>query len=237
LEEGERKDIVKKGSIFGVMLFALLAFTAVSVSSASASELLVGGLTVEEAKAKETEILITGELSLTDLTSLGNGTVACSGILHGLILEATDIDIESLLNLENVAISSTPLSGTGLDCTGSELCTGLAEVWPDGLPWLVTVELSGTTFLYNLGEDGNGKIGYHITCKNILGGTTEDLCVRSLVTGVLENMTEGLLAIFSLEEQETNKEEAECTLTKEETGHVNGSGLVTSDTGSALSVS
>jgi len=228
---------VKKGSIFGVMLFALLAFTAVSVSSASASELLVGGLTVAEAKAAETEILITGTLLLTDLTGLGNGTVSCSGILHGLILSGTDIDIESLLNLENVVISTTPLTGTALDCTGSELCTGLAEVWPDGLPWLVGVELSGTTFLYNLTEDGNGAVGYHITCKNILGGTTEDLCTRALVTGVLENMTEGLLAIFSLEEQELDKEEALCTLTKEETGHVNGSGVVTSDTGSALTVS
>jgi hypothetical protein len=219
------------------MLFALLAFTAVSVSSASASELLVGGLTVAEAKAVETEVLITGELSLTDLTSLGNGTVLCSGFLHGLILSATDIDIESILNLENVAISNTPLSGTALDCTGDELCTGLAEVWPDGIPWLVTIELSGTVFLFNLAENGGGEVGYHILCLNILGGTTEDLCTRPLVTGVLENTTEGLVAIFSLEEQELDKEEALCTLTKEETGHVNGSGVVTSDTGSALTVS
>jgi hypothetical protein len=174
---------------------------------------------------------------MTDLTSIGNATVTCSSIAHGLILSTTDIDIESILNLENGAISTTPLSGSALDCTGSELCTGLAELWPDGLPWSVTIELSGTVFLFNLAEKGNGAHGYHVTCKNILGGTTEDLCTRSLKSGILENMTEGLLAIFSLVEQELDKEEGLCTLTEEETNHSEGSGLVTSDTGSVLSVS
>jgi hypothetical protein len=110
-------------------------------------------------------------------------------------------------------------------------------MWPDGLPWLITIELSGTVFLFRVTEDGGGAHGYHLTCKNILGGTTEDLCTRSSKSGVLENMTEGLLAIFSLTEQESDKEEGLCTLTDEETAHSNGSGLVTSDTGSALSVS
>ena len=234
---------MKKSHIFGVMLFAVLAFCAVSAASAFAAEAewLVNGKTVSAEKAEGLEALATSsELQLTDLTALGNGTVDCSGTLKGTIINSKDILITEVLNLAGTVIPLVALEGTGLNCEGLELCTGLAEAWADNLPWLVEPELQANgTFLFNLTEDeGHGPPGYHIVCKNILGGTTEDLCTRTLSTGLLENMTtEGLLAIFSLTELETNKEEATCTLTKEETGHVNGSGTITVDGGAAITVS
>lgn len=228
--------------MLGIMLFAALAFCAVSAASAFAAEAewLINGKTVAEEKAGGLEALLTGELSLTDLTSLGNGTVDCSGTLKGVIVNSKDILVEEVLSLAGTAVPKTALEGTGLDCEGLELCTGLAEAWADDLPWLVEPEEEANgTFLFNLTEhEGHGPPGYHFVCKNSLGGTTEDLCTRPLITGVLENMaTEGLLAIFSLEEQEKEKEETTCTLTKEETGHVNGSSTITVDGGATITVS
>ena len=233
--------MLKRNHTLGILLFAILAFCAVSATSAFAAEAewLINGKTVISEKAEGLEALWTGELSWTDLTALGNGTVDCSFVMKGTIVTGKDILITEILTLGGVATPRTALEGTGLSCEGLELCSGLAEVWMDNLPWLIEPELEANgTFLFNLTEDGGGPPGYHIVCKNILGGTTEDLCSRVLFTGVLENMaTEGLLAIFSLTEEETNKEEFTCTLTKEETGHLNGSGTITTDGGATITVS
>jgi hypothetical protein len=107
-------------------------------------------------------------------------------------------------------------------------------VWPDSLPWLVGIELDEpSTYLFDLTEDGNGAPGYHVTCKNIIGGTTEDLCTRALTTGLLENMAapeNDILATFNTEELGL------CTFTGAETGHVEATGLFFV-TGKTLSVS
>jgi hypothetical protein len=201
--------------ILGFALFTIFALGAISVTSAFAltEQLLVDGTIVTTA----VEALVTGELKLTDLTSLGNGTVDCSASLHGTIEPGgTDYLITSLLNLTDEAISTTPLVGLALSCEGLELCTGLAEVWPDNLPWLVGIELVGSVFNFDLVADGNGSPGYHVTCKNIIGGTTEDLCTAALSNGPLENMAapeNDILVTFGTLL-------GICTFTGAETGHV-----------------
>ncbi|HEY5194267.1 MAG TPA: hypothetical protein VIJ39_10405 [Solirubrobacteraceae bacterium] len=224
---------MKKFQILGLTLFAVFALSAVVASSAFAvSEFLVGGVAAKAGETGES----TGMLALTDLTSLGEATVTCTGILDGVFDSANDFLVTEVLNLAKELIG--PALGTGslaLECEGSGLCEKAgAKVWPVHLPWLAEVVLdAGTTFLLHLTEAGSGFPGYEVVCKTLLGETTDE-CV-GLVSALLENTATELLALFSLVEQEKEKEEATCTFTKEATGHLQGEGLLKAKAATAAS--
>jgi hypothetical protein len=217
---------MRKIHILGLALFAVLAFSAVATSAAFAvSEFLVGGAPAIAEQPGESS----GTLKLTDLTSFGEATVECTGILVGEFMGANDFLVLMVLNLNKELIE---LGLLALECEGSGLCEKAgALVWPEKLPWLAEVVLdAGTTFLIHLteGEEG-GMPAYASSCKTFLG-QTEDEC-EGLVSGKLENMAEGLLAIFSLAEVEAEGEQSLCKFTNGKTGHLAGEGLLTSSAG------
>jgi hypothetical protein len=232
---------MKKLQVLGLALFAVIAFGAVSVSVASAASVwLVDGAAPVAGTAMSTE----GELALTDLTSLGEVTVDCSGILVGEFKSNTDILITAVLNLAGEAISSEPLVGLALSCTGLGLLTGTCSVWPEHLPWLAELELMVAPepeWLIDLTEDtetATGLPAYHITCKTVIGTTAEDLC-EGLVSGPLENMAaeSDVLESFILSEQEADGELAPCTFTGSNTGHIEGLGSLVFVPGKTLALS
>jgi hypothetical protein len=218
---------MKKIQILMLAAFAVFAISAVASGTAFAeSELLLNG---EPVKVGDEILGESAALVLTDLTSLGSATVSCSGFLHGTISSVVpnDLLITEVLDLENKLVSSTPLTGLALSCAGSGLCVGLAEVWPENLPWLAEIILSGTTFLFHLTEDGFGFPAYDVLCTNSFGLMSDDLC-EGLASGVLENMAgeNDVLGIFSLAEQEAEKELATCETGGAEKGHISGEFLL-----------
>jgi hypothetical protein len=211
-----------------VMLVALaLSATYASTASAEGKFLAKGAAIVNPIAAEAV-----GEISLTDLTPIGEATVDCSVILDGkIVFGGADFELETLLNLPKEAISTTPLTGLALSCEGLGICANeLAEVWPDNLPWLLEVELmtigGENLYLYKLRENGKGEPGYHVICKTAIGNS-EDLCIGNL-TGFLVNEVVDVSWLLSLTEQEANGEQLLCTVTNGKTGHAEGALTITS---------
>jgi hypothetical protein len=211
------------------VLCAVCAFSAIVVASASAAspEWLLNGAAIGTAIPVET----TGELTL-DVLLLGVLAVAvdCSGIFVGTVGPGAADLVTAILSLTKVEIGKE-LVGTGLSC---EVLTssfsecgavgGLAEVWPDNLPWVTTLELVGTTEIL---DDFPTTSGYHVLCP---GGKT-NLCV-GLAQAVMTNEPGG--GVFGEFTESTNEES--CTLG---TGHVGsiGQGLTAPTEGGTLTVS
>ncbi len=216
---------MKKLYIIGLSLFAVLAFSVVSVAGASAAEWLHNGEKLAAAHATESS----GLLVLTIDGPLGvKVAVDCEGILDGTVGPGAADETTAVLNAAGEEISKTALSGLALDCTVSSanfLCkTGeLAEVWPDNLPWKSKL-LSTTEDV--LSEAGK-KAGYTVFCAST---GIEELCEGNPVAK-LTNSTD-VLAEFANQEPG----ESSC-LGSGNKGLVEGSGLIFYPDGHTIAVS
>jgi hypothetical protein len=230
--------------LVGVTMLALLAFGALTATSASAqtfllAEWLVGGA------ALTTELLaeVSGELLLTD-TGL-KAMVLCSGIADGWFGANSLGWVSEVLSLSGGAIGGPLGTGTPLLCVAQEGCSTTAEtpnVWPVNLPTEGEVELleeTGYTGFVGLAlpTGTNTSIGWAVECT-ILGVKAEDTCTAA--EGVAEIILSGTTLVGVTSEAFTElagAKLANCSLGGTETGVVEGEGTCTLIGGGEVTVS
>jgi hypothetical protein len=240
-------------------VFAVSAFGAVLVSSASAEETLLAewlvgtGNEITSNLASETK----GILLLEDTKTLvGPAAVECAGTLDGTVGPNGEDEITEVLNLAGsatgTALSGTALigngaaSGVGSECKTETACAAATsaspiEVWPLGLPWSTLLFLMEPSkeilnLIYSLGAAGT-EVGYELLC--LIGSiNTVDECkaldfeilvINNATTGNAETPTETLAT-----------PNANCTQSGGEATGVNetvGASLITLLSGELLSVS
>jgi hypothetical protein len=225
---GERAELeMKKIHVFGFALVAMLVFSAFAAMSASAeitllAEWLIDGNPVVTLTSVET----TGEIELVNKNFLGTVKVLCSGSFVGSVGPNGEDEITGVTDLNGVAISTTPLTGAFVDCTGDAICSGLVEVWPENLPWLTNLFLmEDGTFLDHLFAGTGGLPGYDVHC---ISPSLDNLC-EGLATTLMENTPTDVTGKFILA-----SEVATCTLG---TGELAGEGLTATLDGKVLAVS
>lgn len=173
---------MKKFQLVFVALLAVFAFSALSVEAASAVTFLLAlWLVKSEAVTTALNVEAEGELLLEDIKGsilLGPAAVLCSGILMGTVnSESLDV-ISEVLTLTGGAVSTTPLSGTGLTCENELECPS-PKVWAVNLPWDTEVELveeTGGPFfaILILPHAGGGNPGWEVECFGV-----EDTCTAT----------------------------------------------------------
>jgi hypothetical protein len=221
LDEGKEWTAMKKLYAIGFALAAVLALCAFAATAAFAeSEFLVGGAPALEGQEAHSE----GELELTDLVSLlGETVVLCSGLSTGKFVSANDALVEKLFDLGGVEAQELP--GGAIVCTNVSKCPSpLVNV--DNLPWLTEIVLDANgSLLLHLTESTKGLPGWDVTCMGVLGEPSV-LC-QGLVSGRTENLPleKDFDVVFSLAEQETEKELGTCfegTTERKEVAHLDG---------------
>jgi hypothetical protein len=220
---------MRKIQIIGLALFAMFAFAAVSVTTASAettllAEWLVEGkpVTASTATVNEGELLLEDMSTATDVLCSGKfvGTIGANGVDSITLVE----DLEAKDNLLNCIITA---KGACEEANGS-----LILVTPVNLPWATKLILmENGEFLDEIFSSGVGNPGYLIECK-ALGIKVDDTC-----TGITQtqekNVTGGVEGIFN--ESEAITPAGNCTIGGEKAGLVVGSGHSTSPIGLTVS--
>jgi len=223
---------MRKVYLLGTALVAVFAFSAVIVSAAFAEEALWLFNSAEVTTLLP--VSIEGELTLSDLKAPGGvASATCSGFFDGSVGPGEEDEITKVLNLEGTEINE--LGGAvHIKCEAKEgACekTTDIELQPENLPWLTELEfMSNGEFLdliTSIKTPAEGP-GWNILCL-ILGLNIEDLCVGN-VSALIELMEEPtgmvLLGIFEKTEIEKEGEQATCSLSKEKSGVLNGSGII-----------
>jgi hypothetical protein len=178
-------------------VFAVSAFGAVLVASASAEETLLAEWLVGTGHEITTNFQseTNGTFLLEDTkTLLGAAAVTCKVVLDGEVGPDGEDAVTEGLNAAGTA-TGTPLSGTawignganngvGSECRTELLCSegtsaSPIEVWPLGLPWSTLLFLMEPSkeildLIYSLGAAGT-EVGYELLCL-IAGLNTVDEC-------------------------------------------------------------
>ena len=202
----------------GLTLFVVLAFAAEGPEWYINESPVTGSANVEN---KE-------ELTLTDLkTPVGEASVKCQATLDGTVHSEGKDETTAILTSTGEEVSKTKLVGTFLDCTAVKGCSGLAEVWPLGLPWKTQLEGSAETEILD-DTTSASSVGFEVVCT-VLGIKTTDECTQSLTASVMEDIvieeSIDLLAISN--EQNTGN----CSLGGTGSGDISSEGLVSSSEG------
>jgi hypothetical protein len=159
---------MKKLQVMILTLAAAFAFSAITVTSASAETTkihnwLANGVVIKENLASETR----GELLFEDPeTLIGKVALICSGILDGTVGTNGADSITKMLNTAGTIEIGTPLTGTPLECrteTGCAAATAESpiDVWPVGLPWKTLLFLTEAGEVLDLveGSAAGAKFG------------------------------------------------------------------------------
>jgi hypothetical protein len=202
---------MKKHHVLGLLMLALLAFSAVMAASASAEiTLLAEWLVKEKAIITLTSAEVSGELLLEDTGVKGH--VICNGIFDGSVGESGEAEITEVLSLAGAKIEL--VAGKWLICkstTGSaceESATDI-EVAPDGLPW------HGLLFLMENGEMLlvlNSVVTYTVVCLDLGLKITDECTAAAGTSGKIVN------SATSAEEKGEATPKANCSLGGKETG-------------------
>jgi hypothetical protein len=228
---------MRKINILGLALVAVFAFGAVAVSAAFAEEALwlLNGNDITTAISSEAK----GTLWLTDLSApFGAVMVVCNGSFDGTVGPGMEDEITAVLNSNKELVAGTVagqdliLCGFLAEQHGACKTTPEADVETVGLPWKTLVELNtaGTGFV-DLITSASGKVGYRVTCKNVLEGETTDECTVAEGVSELTNVETGVLGIF----KEANT--GSCTASGSKSGDVEEGGITIATGGGTLSVS
>jgi hypothetical protein len=215
----------------GLAVFAVVAFSAIIVASASALESgwLVNGVGALTAALVETGEEITLDLLLGGILVI---SLDCSGTFDGTVggedegVASTKWDlITEVLNLSKELVNAAkPLSCEVLTSVASA-CGAVGElamVVPVNLPWLTEIILSGSIFLDNFPTNS----GYHVVCPG--SAKRENEC-KGLTEAELINNTTDVIGKYT----EATNEEA-CT---EGVGHLVAEGLTFAVSGEPVEVS
>jgi hypothetical protein len=234
---------MRKTYLFGLALVAMLVFSSLVASTASAlSQWLANNNTIATALEAETKGLL-----LLDTLEAGFLVVAidCNGTLDGTVGPGIQDSVTDVLNAAGEVITELGAAPElALECkvetsvlNGCGAVGSTAKVWVDNLSlttvpvkvWKSEILLEGTTFLDDFTGGGAGKEpGYEVECSN---GAT-DLC-EGPVSAILTNdpLPEGgVLGTFT---EATN--ESPCVSGR--ISHLIGEGLTLLLNGEALQVS
>jgi len=215
--------------------FAVLAFSAVAVASASAAtvEWLAGGAVI----AAPLAATITGQLLLEDMGPKTD--VLCSGSLLGTVgAGALDLieSVEGLEGRKEKILCSFIAAGTCEAAMAPEL-TAI------DLPWLTELFLDEPTVVGGLivdlilEDEGHGEPGYLLECL-VAGFTIDDSCKAVESSADVKNTATDVEAEFS-EENELITPAGNCSIggTKAALiGSDEGPGLVTLNSGELLQI-
>ena len=213
-------------------MLAVLAFSAVSVATASAEVALwlANGNTITVLTLSDIEGLVVLE---NVIPLIGTIKIECSDIFDGSVGAEGEDQITEVLDLEAKKVGA-PLSAEFVNCvvistTNAALCElgELAEVWAENLPWTTQLELMTTVGqeILDLITAGTGGLpGYEVRCVIT---KSENLCEIPL-SGIATNVAGGVLIVNLRTESET------CTTGK---GFVEGEGTALLTNGETLTVS
>jgi len=171
---------MRKFQILGAFA-AVLAFSALTVASASATLWLIGGKSLTSRVLADTH----GELELRHTGGLGGTiTILCSGLAHGWVGTGAKDEVTSILGLKGELNKLTCLAHTG-----NSLCPAgtLVLVTALGLPWLTELKLVGSETI----DEAKGtaeETGYSTECKGISIG-----CQKNETFKFDENLANGAL--------------------------------------------
>jgi hypothetical protein len=180
--------------VLGATFVALVAVSALTVSSASATtflaaEWLLNGLTITTAISTEAP----GEIDYINTNGGGFGIrtqILCSWILDGTAGPKGADTTTKILSLTGEEITSTKT----LNCANTEGCEG-ALVYAVNLPWKTELELIGS----DTGEpfvDLLINAGYKVSCT-VLGVKIEEECVAAETAIEQTNVSGGVKDVFS----------------------------------------
>jgi hypothetical protein len=263
-DEGKAMTNMRKIHLLGLALIAVFAFGAIAASAAMAGEptggekafWLLNGVAIANGEANGIKTETEGTIVLGSLET--GVEIECSGIFHGTAynLGATEGEngfglVTEILDLGGVGHKE--LAGAGIKCTSltPSLCEnagGHPEVWPDNLPWLVTLvlmtldseEKAVELFLALFSADPTNLPAYEVLCLTFGGTiTVEELC-QGETSADLELMNEPtgmiLLGTFVKEELELEGLEGECK-GKANVAFQTGNGVIKPVGGGELDVS
>jgi hypothetical protein len=192
---------MRKLGILGAALFAVLAFTALAASAASAEIALwlVNGADVLALTSAETEgTVLLRQYSEANGASILN-EVECTGIFDGSIGPEGEDEITKVLTtgtMVDVGADNATLTGEGLTCavkfdagalTDCEVGATNALVYPANLPWHTQLELMADGTILDIITGTNGEPGWETVChKSLLGVEGAELCTGPAST-LMEN--------------------------------------------------
>jgi len=240
LDEGKEESDMRRTHMLGLALLAIFAFSVVATATASAELFLLAEWLYNGASIPS-ELLVTsvGELLLEDnkVPILGKAAVLCSGYLDGFVGPGSADLITEVLNLNLESISTTGLTGLALECVNQENCPE-PLIWAVNLPWTTELELHEDP-----GPEEDyvvlilGKPGWEVECMGI--GQTDTCTEETEGWFLLDNiMMSTPIALFSEEITELiGLKLAKCTLGGNETGIVEGEGLIEHPEGGTISAS
>jgi hypothetical protein len=146
---------------------ALFAFSAISVSSASALTFEKAHFLINAAEAPaNTPIDATGEILFESV--LAGASFICSGLFEGTAGPNGEGSITKVFNLAGTEIKELP--ATGISCTQEKTCES-ATANPDTLPFKVIAEKDVETGAFYVLIAGK----YEFTCT-VIGIKIEELC-------------------------------------------------------------
>lgn len=230
--------------LLGAALLAMLAFGVLTAISASAAtfllaEWLLNGNPVTAELLVET----TGELLLEDLkTTIGAvGVKECSGILDGWVGPNSLNFITEVLTLSGTAVKEL-VAAEAVTCKEETGSCPTPLVWAENLPWESEAELmedpAGTIFFADLllPKAPNTEIGWEVECMGII--PLVDSCLTT--EGVAELTLEGTSLLGNFSEAFTllaGAKLALCSQSNEESGVVEGGGVIKPDSTEELTAS
>jgi len=155
----KERQTTKKFQILGAFV-AVLAFSALTVASASATLWLMGGKSLTVKTLVDTH----GELAWHHTGGLGGTLVLlCSFLLHGFVGPGAKDEVTDILGLNGELNKLTCLVHTG-----NSLCPAgtLILMTAVRLPWLTELKLVGTETVDEMKGTG-GETGFSTECKGI----------------------------------------------------------------------
>jgi hypothetical protein len=216
---------MKKIQLLGMALVAVFAFGALAATAALAEVSggepafwLVKGVALANGEANGLPSDSEGEIILTHLSA---AVVKCSGLLEGSVYNEAAGGFGLITKVWSLGTGQVEISlgGNALKCeAASGFCekTTDVEVWPDNLPWLVTLilmtlnskEEAAELFLILLSADPTNLPAYEVLCL-VFTIAVEELC-QGETSAVLALSAGVLTATFSETELIAEKLEGPC---------------------------
>lgn len=176
---------MRKIHILGAALVAMVALSALVVSSASAALVFELALWLLNGADLTVADPVDAVGTLLFHNTSNGGTIDCSGLFEGSVGPSSLDEITMVWDLSTPQRLIEELVGTGLLCEALASCENSTdvEIWPLNLPFLTELEQdSETGKFYDLFvPNANGLLpAYHIKCL-VLGFNFEEEC--SVVSG------------------------------------------------------
>jgi hypothetical protein len=222
---------MRKLRVVGLAFFAVLAFGAIAVASASA----LSSVWLVNASTIGSKVLVLSEATvlLEDMGLVPAGFTCALVANEGWVGPGSEDEVTSVtFNVANCF--KDPKSENLENKEVANGCTSIDNVAAIGLPWKTLIVLSGAVFLDQI--TGTATPGYLVECGTSLG-LVDDACTTQKGTTILKNnASNGVTAEFPAK-PESESEFANCSVGGNLNGLVVGESLTFTESGLSLTVS